>query len=52
MIDDFKFRAPFGLLGRAVETLVLTRYMKGLLLERNSYIKQAAEAGTDSLPHV
>ena len=32
MIDLFTFRAPFGILGRLAETLVLTRYMKGLLL--------------------
>jgi ligand-binding SRPBCC domain-containing protein len=50
MIDQFMFRAPFGLLGRVVETLVLTRYMKNLLLTRNRFLKQAAEAGTHSLP--
>ena len=49
MIDDFTFRAPFGLLGRVVETLVLTRYMKNLLLTRNRYLKQMAETDTDSL---
>lgn len=48
MVDQFTFRAPFGLLGRVVETLVLTRYMKGLLLARNRYLKQVAEAGTDA----
>ena len=47
MIDDFTFRAPFGLLGRVVETVVLTRYMKNLLLTRNRYLKQAAEGPTD-----
>jgi ligand-binding SRPBCC domain-containing protein len=47
MIDQFTFRAPFGLLGRVIETLVLTRYMKNLLLTRNTYLKQAAEAHTD-----
>jgi ligand-binding SRPBCC domain-containing protein len=47
MVDDFTFRAPFGLLGTLVETLVLTRYMKNLLLTRNRYLKQAAEAYTD-----
>ena len=48
MIDVFTFRAPFGMLGRLAELLVLTRYMKGLLLIRNSYLKQVAESGTDS----
>lgn len=48
MIDVFMFRAPFGILGRLAELLVLTRYMKGLLLARNSYLKQVAEAGSDA----
>jgi ligand-binding SRPBCC domain-containing protein len=48
MIDLFTFRAPLGILGRVAETLVLTRYMKGLLLIRNRYLKQVAEAGTDA----
>jgi ligand-binding SRPBCC domain-containing protein len=47
MIDLFTFRAPFGILGRLVETLILTRYMKGLLLTRNRYLKQVAESGSD-----
>ena len=47
MVDQFTFRAPFGFLGRVAETLVLTRYMKGLLLTRNRYLKQAAEAHSD-----
>jgi ligand-binding SRPBCC domain-containing protein len=50
MIDVFTFRAPLGVLGRLAETLFLTRYMKILLLSRNRYLKQMAEAGTDSLP--
>lgn len=48
MIDLFTFRAPLGLFGRVAETLVLTRYMKELLLTRNTYLKQTAEAGTDA----
>jgi ligand-binding SRPBCC domain-containing protein len=48
MIDIFTFRAPFGPLGRLAEALFLTRYMKNLLLTRNRYIKQAAEAGMDA----
>lgn len=43
MIDVFKFQAPLGILGRLAETLVLTRYMKRLLLTRNRYLKQVAE---------
>jgi ligand-binding SRPBCC domain-containing protein len=47
MIDLFTFRAPFGLLGRLAEILILTRYMKGFLLTRNQYLKQVAESGAD-----
>jgi ligand-binding SRPBCC domain-containing protein len=47
MIDTFTFRAPLGLLGSLAETLFLTRYMKGLLLTRNRYLKQVAEADTN-----
>ena len=46
MIDTFTFRAPLGILGRVVEALILTRYMRGLLLTRNRYLKQEAEADT------
>ena len=46
MIDTFTFRAPLGILGRVAEALVLTRYMRGLLLTRNRYLKQEAEADT------
>jgi len=48
MIDLFTFRAPLGILGRVAEVLVLTHYMKGLLLRRNRYLKQVAEAGMDA----
>src|SRR5258706_3394551 len=50
MIDLFTFSAPLGILGRLAETLFLTRYMKGLLLSRNRYLKQVAESGTDPSP--
>lgn len=48
MIDTFTFRAPLGPLGRLAETLVLTRYMKELLLTRNRYLKRIAEADATS----
>ena len=48
MIDLFTFCAPLGILGRLAETLILTRYMKGLLLTRNRYLKQVAESGRDT----
>lgn len=44
MIDIFTFRAPLGILGRVIEALILTRYMQGLLLTRNRYLKHVAEA--------
>lgn len=46
MIDTFTFQAPFGMLGKVAEALFLTRYMQGLLLTRNRYLKQVAEADT------
>ncbi len=46
MIDTFTFRAPLGILGRVIEALILTRYMQRLLLTRNRYLKQVAEADT------
>ncbi len=46
MIDTFTFRAPLGILGRLVDALILTRYIRGLLLTRNRYLKQEAEADT------
>jgi hypothetical protein len=48
MIDLFTFHAPLGILGKLAETLFLTHYMKGLLLARNRYLEQVAEAGTDA----
>jgi ligand-binding SRPBCC domain-containing protein len=50
LIDTFLFRAPLGPLGRLAEALVLTRYMKGLLLARNRCLKQVAETETHHLP--
>ena len=47
MTDLFSFRAPLGPLGWVAERIVLTRYMTGLLLARNRYLKQVAEAGID-----
>jgi len=50
MIDLFEFHAPLGILGKLAETLVLTRYMKGLLLARNTYLKQVAESENHKNP--
>jgi ligand-binding SRPBCC domain-containing protein len=43
MKDVFCFAAPLGLLGRLAEALVLGRYMRALLQERNNVLKQIAE---------
>jgi len=42
--DELKFSAPFGPLGRGVETLVLRRYVIALLSRRNAALKRAAES--------
>ena len=42
--DDFRFAAPLGILGRAVEVLVLRRYMTRFLERRNAVIKRVAES--------
>ena len=44
MRDVFRFAAPFPVLGRIAEMLVLRRYMLALLNERNAAIKQVAES--------
>lgn len=43
MKDEFCFSSPFGLLGGVVDHLVMKRYLTGFLLERNAYLKAAAE---------
>jgi ligand-binding SRPBCC domain-containing protein len=43
MRDRFDFNAPLPLLGWMAERLFLTRYMTRFLLERNAFIKSAAE---------
>ena len=48
MIDRFLFRAPLGIFGWLAETLVLTRYMRNLLLMRNSHLKHLVEANPES----
>jgi ligand-binding SRPBCC domain-containing protein len=43
MHDRFEFEAPLGLLGRLVEHLLLTRYMRRFLMRRNEVLKRMAE---------
>ena len=44
MRDVFRFAAPWGVLGRVAEILVLRRYMQALLRERNTVVRQVAES--------
>jgi ligand-binding SRPBCC domain-containing protein len=43
MKDIFKFRSPFGFIGKLVDKIILTDYLKKLLIERNNIIKEYAE---------
>lgn len=45
MKDVFVFSSPFGILGKVFNYLILTNYMKKLLIERNLTIKEIAESG-------
>ena len=38
MTDRVEFTAPFGLLGRIAERLVLRRYLEGLIAVRGLYL--------------
>lgn len=42
MVDRIEFAAPFGPLGRAVERLVLTRYLRNLIEQRNRHLSAAS----------
>ena len=44
MIDQFRFKSPYGMIGRLVNLLYLENYMTRLLSERNKMIKNAAES--------
>ncbi len=44
MRDVFRFAAPLPVLGIIAERMVLERYMRNLLHERNDVIKQVAES--------
>jgi ligand-binding SRPBCC domain-containing protein len=47
MRDQFRFSAPLGPLGRLAEVIVLRRYMRALLAERNAVIRQVAESKSE-----
>ena len=44
LIDLFYFETPYGAIGKLVNQLYLTRYMKKLLETRNQHIKEYAES--------
>lgn len=43
MKDIFEYHSPFGILGKIFNNLVLTNYLKNLLINRNKVIKEFAE---------
>jgi ligand-binding SRPBCC domain-containing protein len=43
MVDLIEFASPLGPVGRAVDRLVLERYMARLISERNRFLKHQAE---------
>ncbi len=45
MRDVFRYAAPLPVLGVIAERLVLDRYMRNLLRERNEIIRRVAESG-------
>ena len=44
MRDTFEFASPLGILGRLVDAVVMTRYLRAFIEERNAIIKQVAES--------
>lgn len=48
MIDRIEFSAPFGVLGRIGEKLVLNRYMEKLIRQRNQWLKRELEGRPQS----
>jgi ligand-binding SRPBCC domain-containing protein len=44
MRDVFEFQSPLGLVGRVVDVLLLKRYLRSFLVERNRMIKATAES--------
>jgi len=44
MRDELRFAAPLGVLGLVAEKVVLRRYLRGFLVERNAMIRWVAES--------
>lgn len=45
MKDIFRFRSPFAVVGKIFDRIILTNYLRNLLLKRNVIIKEYAETG-------
>jgi ligand-binding SRPBCC domain-containing protein len=43
MVDRVSFAAPLGILGRVVERLVLARYIRRLIEQRNGYLQSVTQ---------
>ena len=43
MTDIFEFKSPFGIFGKLFNKLILTNYLRNLLIDRNNIIKELAE---------
>jgi ligand-binding SRPBCC domain-containing protein len=48
MLDVLEFNSPWGPLGWIVDNLVLTKYLRRLLQERNTIVRRAAESEVES----
>ena len=44
MKDIFRFQSPFGFIGKLLDKLILTWYLRNLLVKRNNTIKEYAES--------
>ena len=44
MTDRLEFRSPFGFVGRIVDRLILTDYMRRFIEKRNAILKRTAES--------
>ena len=44
MTNVFYFESPYGILGKVANSLFLKRYVSNLLIKRNNFLKQKAEA--------
>ncbi len=49
MTDEIDFRSPLGPLGRAVDRLVLERYLRRLIGSRDSWLKATLESPTATI---